>query len=58
LQKYTDVLEQRTANIIRADKKVKQENGTKQMANTATFITTSFLLGLFFDPEDGSSMFI
>jgi hypothetical protein len=42
-----------TAFIIRAD-----NNGTKQMASTATLITTFFLLGLFFDPEDGGSMFL
>jgi hypothetical protein len=58
LLKSTDILEQCTAFIIRANNKVMQENGTKQMTSTATLVNTSFLLGLFFHPEDVGSMSI
>jgi hypothetical protein len=58
LWKSTYVLEECTAFIIRADSKAKQENGNKQMASTATLVATSFLLGSYFDPEDGGSTFL
>jgi hypothetical protein len=46
LQKFTHVLEQCTAFIIRADNKPKQENGTKLMASTATLVASCLAYSL------------
>jgi hypothetical protein len=46
LQKSTDVLEQCTAFIIRVDNRPKQENGTNQMASTATLVASCLAYSL------------
>jgi hypothetical protein len=52
----TDVSEEHIAYIFRVEEYAKQE--TRARALLATGFYAGFLLGLCFDPEDGSDMFL
>jgi hypothetical protein len=53
--KSTDVAEEHVASIFRVEEWAKQETG---LALLATNFHAGFLLGLSFEPEDGSDMFL
>jgi hypothetical protein len=47
-----DVSEEHVASIVRVKEQVKQETSLHNAGNIG------FLLGLFFDPDDGDNMFL
>jgi hypothetical protein len=51
----TDVLEEHIASIFRVEEYAEQETSVKAGGEQSS---AGFLLGLFFDPEDGGDMFL